>query len=283
MSTCNKTEKNNKVYYYNGLYTDLCGMSVEDFIKSTQLQCSNSGDNGGDEPVPSKTINTINFALNSEGYLVLYPNKAPLTDISVSFTCENKNFNITLYNNNGSIVNTNYKIISEIIVVSNVKITPVEDESYQYGDYKVINNNLSKTYTVYYGMVNTKTYTSLTASDIIKYNSIEASTEAQDIIYKLPAAPDYVEELPDDEYVQWEENNSYYKLLVVPGDIYTDNNNKKFNLLLGSVDAFIGFVNIKTLTIDNVNYYLLVDNDDKSINSSNNEINAGTYKFLLTE
>ena len=278
LDSCNSDDR----LYHNGCYYDLCGMSVQDYINSTLLNCSGSGGNDTPEEV-IKTLNTIIFSKNSNGNLVVYPNKAPKTDIKVSFTCEIVSTTITLPANSTSVVNTNYTPTNEELVVNNVKIEPVEDDLYKYGDYKIEKEEIMKEHTIYYDMVNTLTSNNLTKNDVEKFTSVNITVDEQEITYMLPAAPEGVEDLPEDEYLEWEENNSYQKLLVVPTELYTSNDNRKFNYLLNGVDASIGFENVKSITIDNEQYYILVDKDDRVTNSSTQKITAGTYKLSLRE
>ena len=267
-------------YYHNGLYTDLCGMSVEDFINSTLLNCS--GDNGNNTPDDVvKKINTIVFSINSNGNLVIYPSKAPKSDIKVTFTCESITSTVTLPTNSTSVVNTNYSPNNSELMVTNVNIEPNEDELYKYGDYKIEKNEPMKTFTVYYDMVNSLTYNDLSNDDIMLFKNIIITTSEQEITYTLPAAPEGVEDLPEDEYLDWETNNNYQKSLIVPVEIYETDVNRKFNYLLGGVDAFIGFENVKSFTINGENYYMLIDKDDHVTNSTTQEITAGTYKVSL--
>lgn len=269
-------------YYYNGLYTDLCGLSVDDFIKSTLLNCNGGGNNDTPGEI-IKTLNTIIFSINSNGNLIVYPNKTPKTNIKVTFTCESMSSTIILPANSTSVVNTNYTPVNNELTVTNVSIEPSEDDLYKYGDYKVEKNEPMKSFTIYYNMVNSLTSDKLTNNDVKKFKNIVATVNEQEITYILPAAPEGVEDLPEEEYLEWETNNLYQKSLVVPVEIYESNNNRKFNYLLGGVDAFVGFEKIKTITIDNENYSILVDKDDHVTNSTTQEITAGTYKFSLRE
>ena len=269
-------------YYYSGLYTDLCGLSVEDFIKSTLLNCNGGGNNDTPGEIV-KTLNTIIFSINSNGNLVVYANKAPKTDIKVTFTCESMTSTITLPANSTSVVNTNYTPINSELTVTNVSIEPNEDDLYKYGDYKVEKNEPMKSFTIYYNMVNSLNSSNLTNNDIKKFKNIVATINEQEITYMVPAAPEGVEELPEKEYLEWESKNFYQRTLVVPVEIYESNDNRKFNYLLGGVDAFIGFENVKTVTIDNENYCILVNTDDHVTHSRTEEITAGTYKFSLKE
>ena len=254
-------------------------MSVQDYINSTLLNCSGTGNDKPEEIV--KTLNTIIFSKNSNGNLIVFANKSPKMDIKISFTCENMTTTVTIPANSTSVVNTNYTPINDELVVSNVKIEPSEDDLYKYGDYKIDKEDPMKEHVVYYDMVNALTSNNLTKTDVEKFTSVNATIDEQEITYMLPAAPEGVEDLPEDEYLEWEENNSYQKALVVPTELYISNDNRKFNYLLNGVDAFIGFEKIKTITINNEQYYILVDKDDHVANSSTQKITAGTYKLSL--
>ena len=277
LDSCNSEER----LYHNGCYYDLCGMSVQDYINSTLLNCSGTGNDKPEEII--KTLNTIIFSKNSNGNLIVFSNKSPKVDIKISFTSENMTTTVTIPANSTSVVNTNYTPINDELVVSNVKIEPSEDDLYKYGDYKINKEEPMKEYIVYYDMVNTLTSNNLTKTEVEKFTSVNVTIEEQEITYMLPAAPEGVEDLPEDEYLEWEENNIYQKALVVPTELYISNDNRKFNYLLNSVDAFIGFENINTITINNEQYYILVDKDDHVANSSTQKITAGTYKLSLRE
>ena len=277
LDPCNREER----LYHNGCYYDLCGMSVQDYINSTLLNCSGTGNDKPEEIV--KTLNTIIFSKNSNGNLIVFANKSPKVDIKISFTCENMTTTVTIPANSTSVVNTNYTPINDELVVSNVKIEPSEDDLYKYGDYKIDKEEPMKEYVVYYDMVNVLTSNNLTNTDVEKFTNVNVTIEEQEITYMLPTAPEGIEDLPEDEYLEWEKNNSYQKALVVPTELYISNDNRKFNYLLNGVDAFIGFEKIKTITINNEQYYILVDKDDHVANSSTQKITAGTYKLSLRE
>lgn len=274
LDSCNKEDR----LYHNGCYYDLCGMSVQDYIDSTLLNCTG---NGGGTTEPVKKINTITFTLNSERYLVVYANSAPKTDITISFVCEGNDLNVTIPSNNGEIITTNYKPTGETINIENVSITPTEDETYKYGDYKINDVAIVKNYTMYYNMVNILNIDSVSETDIVNYDNVVLSEIEQDITFILPASKENVDDLSDEEYIEWESNNSYNKIIAVPNELYTDENNRKFNYLINGVDAFIGFEKIKTIVINSVDYVILVDKDDVSSNSTMEIMEAGTYKVSL--
>jgi hypothetical protein len=305
----NLENNNNEKYYYNGLFTDLCGMSVEDYINSTKLAITivngsggsgngsiilpgggnntggGNGNTGGDItspdiPTPSKQTNTLVFSVDTDGYLCVALTYAPKTMITITFSCEDYNGDVKLTSNNVSYT-TAFKPKNSQLSISNLKMTPLEDSNYKYGSYKLENPTQMKSYVVYYDMLK-KTNENVITNDLVtNFNKITATTNEETMMFVLPGASEDVNNLPDDEYDLWEENNTYEKALVVPSEIYTDKNNKLFSFMLNDADAFIGFENVKTINIDNVDYVVLVDKDDELINSSMEDILAGTYKFKL--
>ena len=310
----NNLGNNNEKYYYNGLFTDLCGMSVNDYIKSTQLNISivnsgsgsiivpgggnntgnnnnnntnggGNGDTGGDiilpdNPTVTKQTNTLVFSVNTDGYLCVALTYAPKTAITITFSCEEYNGNVVLTSSKVSHTTT-FKPKNNQLSISNLNITPSEDSIYKYGFYKLENPTQMKSYVVYYDMLKKTNENIITNELVTNFNKITATTNEETMMFVLPGASEDVNNLPDDEYDLWEVNNTYEKALVVPSEIYTDKNNKLFSFILNDADAFIGFENVKTINIDNVDYVVLVDKDDKLINSSMEDILAGTYKFKI--
>ena len=277
LDSCNSEER----LYHNGCYYDLCGMSVQDYINSTLLNCSGTGNDKPEEIV--KTLNTIIFSKNSNGNLIVFANKSPKVDIKISFTCENMTTTVTIPANSTSVVNTNYTPINDELVVSNVKIEPSEDDLYKYGDYKIDKEEPMKEYVVYYDMVNALTSNDLTETDVEKFTSVNITIEEQEITYILPAAGVDTNNMDDEEYENWEKNNMFFKALVIPSELYNNDGTLNFKFLTNGVNGFIGFNHIKTMNINNIEYILLIDNDesDAFINSDNTPLTIGSYKIML--
>lgn len=128
MDSCGLDER----YYDFGLYTDLCGMSVEDAIKSvTQCCCGGGGSNTGS----TKTNNPIIITAeeNGEGKYVVkvkaaYAATAP---VIVSFTIDGQSVTATIPAGasettvNGVVLDTQYATIGKLDVTST-------DEVYKY-------------------------------------------------------------------------------------------------------------------------------------------------------
>ena len=139
-------------------------------------------------------------------------------------------------------------------------------------------------YLIYYGMVNTQTYNSVDSNYVMTHfeNEILNKNE-KNISYIVPAAGVDTNIMDYEEYVNWEKNNMFFKALVIPSELYNDDGTLKFNFLTNGVNGFIGFNNVKTMNINNIEYILLVDNDesDAFINSDNTPLTIGSYKIML--
>jgi hypothetical protein len=273
---------------YNGLYTDLCGMDVQDYINSTIFPCcGNGGDVEPDEPSePIKKVNTIIFTVNSENYLVAYTKYAPLSNITVSCVCEGKNISMIIPSKSTAVIASTHIVTGETIVLTQVVITPQEDESYKYGDYTIVNKEVEETYVVYYDTVNKNHYSDLKVADIINFSKIIATNELQEINFKIKPS-EFVpsDDASEEEYNAWEQENAHLKALVVPSSLYVSDNERYFDLLLNDTSAFVGYAKVKEVTIDNVKYCVLVDTDEEGFinESTTEEMIIGTYNFILTK
>ena len=274
IDSCNSEKR----LYHNGCYYDLCGMSVQDYINSTLLNCNSSG--GSDEPV--KKMNTVIFTVNSNNELIIYCSYGPKDDLKISFSVNGEIKNINIGKGVTTPVVTDLVFSDGIISINNITITPLEDENYKYGDYKIINGEMKKECVMYYGLTNSLTYQDVD-ENVVKttLSNIQLNEENSEITFIAPAAKENVDDLTDEEYELWEKEHSYFKTILIPSILYVNDNDIKINYLINGLNAFIGFKNIKTLNIDEIEYVLLVDIDEVCINSSMVDVSEGTYTVSL--
>lgn len=110
--------------YWNGLYNDLCGMSVEDAMAVQFWH--------GEMP-ESKKVNTVIFTMEASGSeyeLVLKPKYAPTADVNVSFVLDDSPYTVVIPSGSlsfstGILRPTKYASLKNIALSS-------EDESYTY-------------------------------------------------------------------------------------------------------------------------------------------------------
>jgi len=127
--------------YWNGLYNDLCGMSVEDAMA---VQYWHEG--GGSS---SKKSNTITFEMKASGSsqyeLVLTPSAAPTASVNASFILDDTQHTVvipagSLSYSTGILKSTKYADLKNIALSS-------EDETYTYkSNNNVRNGNFNLTY-----------------------------------------------------------------------------------------------------------------------------------------
>lgn len=311
LDSCNSEDR----MYYNGVYYDLCGMSVKDYINSTLLNCdgiSNGGGNGsitpptgggdnndgnngggiitpptggGDINQPVLLLNAVIFSYAENNKLTVMTNKPPQADITVTFNYDNQEHVVTIPKNNNSYILTDITINDNITnSLDNVTISPSTDSTYKYGSYTIDDLVLPGEHFIYYGMVNTQTYNNIDSSYVVdKLNGEILNNIEKSISFIVPGTDANTDDMSDEEYEMWEENNAYFKILVIPSELYNIDGTIKFNFLFNGSNAFIGYNNIKTLNINNIEHILLVDNEDsdKFINSDKEPLLVATYNISL--
>lgn len=128
LDSCGSDER----YYDFGLYTDLCGMSVEDAIKATTQCCCNGG---GNNTGSTKTNNPIIISAeeNADGKYILkvkaaYPATAP---VLVSFVVDGKNVTSTIPAGSSEATVDGILLDTKYATVGKIDIT-TSDEVYRY-------------------------------------------------------------------------------------------------------------------------------------------------------
>ncbi len=267
---------------YNGLYTDLCGMSVEDYIKAGKFPCcdgSQDGGNNDEEVIPTKVINLLTFSTNSNGLLMAYLNYAPTTTINVNCNCEGTNVVFTL--TDGNIQVSNVMPTNDVLSVTDVTFEPTEDDKYKYGDYTVVNESNDNSSIVYStkNMLNFNeigTIKNLTSDNFNSTTLIDGSTVISFSRNADTNLPEGFDEYTDEEYEIWRKENSYFPLLLVNKNKFL---NGEINIYMGNDKLTEDFVEIETLTIDGVTYSALVHTSSNESDQylTYNNINIFTY------
>ena len=248
---------------YSGLYTDLCGMSIEDFIKGGSHNCCCNGDNnqgggsGDSGTTPTKKINTLTFKVNQNGNLTAYLTYAPTETITVSCVCEGANVEFVL--NDGGIVVSDVLPINEKLSVSNVVIEPMEDDKYKYGDYKVINKTVVVEDVVY------KTNSITNFSDLKNIKNISKSellpyvvdNDGVVVSFERPADTSFPENFYDEDfdYDAWVSENSFVPVILVNKTRFEEG---ELEIYIGADNMTKYFVEIDTMGIDGETYSVMV-------------------------
>lgn len=259
---------NDERLYQMGLYTDLCGMSIEDYINSTKCNCGGlpNTPEEPDEPMePVKILNTITVSISSEGNLIAYLNYAPTVDITFSCICEGKDLLFTFLANNNDIVVSEHIVTGETISLSNVTITPNEDEKYKYGDYTIVkpskNTNIFvPNFEIRFNELEDILKTT-TKENLVRYEVSEDGTII-DFSHDLIEVPEDV--ITDEEYYEWLKANSFVPILYIEKEKF---DNKIISIYIGNNDRTEAFIEIATANINGLLYSAIANytNDPQDI------------------
>lgn len=202
-------------HYSWGLYTDLCGMTVED---------AKEAENGPDEGGSGMKKNIITFTMQNKGdgtyVLVLSATYEPTANVSVSFSIDGVQQNLTIPAGQKTLVtdisgvdpNYPYAEITSITITST-------DESYEYSSKNNVKNGIF-TLTIYYGSVlqsNVPTFNDFDSLDILEYTFGEPAS----INFVVPASPEYnwaSSELDDNEFEEWMAEHMHDFYVMVPNN-----------------------------------------------------------------
>ena len=245
-------------YYFNGVYTDLCGFGVQDYIDSTLLKCNNNTNDNSGEITPTKSKNIMTFTLDNDNNLIVFPQYAPIEDIKISCKCENNDIAFLLKSNSKESVNSNYKPSNNEIILSNVVIEPSEDEKYIYGEYKIIDVQKNEIINIYSlkNVINFKEINTLTSlsSDTLVENTL-SDDDILTITYNRSA--DDTSNITDDEYDEWVSNNSYIPIIIVDKKQYDSGLITVYNVLQMPINNSL--YEITTLSINGKTYSALTE------------------------
>ena len=240
-------------YYVNGMYIDLCGLSVKDYMNNPCC-CNGNNNNGGDDDTGStKPVNEIlvkTFA--DEGGTIYYQafakySVASTIKVLVSSTPEN----VTELVINAGELNSKAEQ-GDILNVIGVTLNINEDESYRY----VIILEIEKdAYEIYYNAIllsNVNVF-----DENFKQSSIEPN-ETNDIEFVIPGTDFNYNDLEDmNEIEKFFNENQYCFVIYIPKEVY-DKNYYKISVYDGA-DVTEKFVYHNNVNIDNEKYVCVVE------------------------
>lgn len=229
---CGGTYENK--YYVNGMYIDLCGMSVEDYMSNP---CCCKGGNNSD--VDTKPVNKITVkSFENEAGEIYYQAYATFAVTS--------NMKISVTSTNGVVTeleifageNTSKAERGETLAMMNFHLNVTEDENYSY----VAVNGTIVANDVYVATLHVRELSELDASDILKFTmaSMEPGTTL-DLRYVIPAT-DVNYNLYEDiaEFEKFCVDNQYCFAVVLPQAIV---DNKQYTIInYGGTDVTQNFV-----------------------------------------
>lgn len=249
LDPCNKEDR----LYHNGCYYDLCGMSIQDYINSTLLNCNGDNNNGGsDEPVME--MNTIVFTYSKDNMLTIYPTFAPKTEVTISFSFNGTSSYIKLPVDSTDVVTTPYLIEGDLIVINNVDIQPLDDGTYKYGDYKIIDKIIDEEHEIYYGLVNV-----LNIEDDSKIKKLDKeliTVDPKTINTVLNMCETDIASLTDEEYYEYCENNSYVTIIAFEKTLWMNNAVAIYNVNNDNITSLFDIIR-ENITLNNKEYVLV--------------------------
>lgn len=240
-----------KKYYVNGTYIDLCGMTVEEYMKNPC--CCNGGSGSGDNDEPSKILNEILVkSFNDENNVIYYQAYAQFAVTS--------NIQVTVVSTSGVATVLDLYVgdkkslpeIGETLDFSEISLNVREDMNYEY---MPVLESSKTAYDIYTNAVQLSN-TNVLIEDFDKQTMEEGTTV--DIVFTIPGTDYNYYDIEDmDEFHNFCVKNQYSLVLCIPKSLY-DNKQYIISNYAGS-DVTYKFNIEKELIIDNIGYVYLVE------------------------
>ena len=249
-------------YYHTGLYTDLCGMSVKDFINSTLLNCSGNGGGNNDDPSTpgdgkTKNIVSISFVENGDGYeMIVNPQYAPAADVVMMFEVDGAMYSALIVNGNSNTVYTGFVFEEMPSKVENITFETTDDAFEYEGKVEIITM-----YSIFYGTYKFNKVNEITEENITNdFTPVRLSDGETDIMtFEVPTIID--ETLADctmEELESFRVENGEEFVIVIEKSAY---NNKYYAITSNMGGMQINeteiFVFNKNITINGKEYAVL--------------------------
>ena len=243
-----------KKYYFNGTYIDLCGMSIEEYMKNP---CCCGGNGGSEDYI--KPINEILVkSFEDESGTIYYQAFAKFAVTSTIKINVTSNTNIVteldLY-----VGDTKSKPeIGETSEIINITLSVYEDDSYEYVS---VSEENKVSYDIYYKAIPLSEIG--TFSSDLTIATMDLGTSA-DLVFTIPGSDINYNEMTDmSEFEKYCNEHQYCLLLCLPKSIYT---NKQFVLSnYGGSDVTNSFTFNNYLTINGVDYACVVEKAKEDI------------------
>lgn len=266
-----------KKYYYNGTYIDLCGMSIEEYMKNP---CCGGGNGGSEDYV--KPINEILVKTFEDEsgtiYYQAFAKFAVTSTIKINVTSStNIVTELDLYVGD----TTSKPEIGETSEIINITLSVYEDDSYEYVS---VSEENKVSYDIYYKAIPLSEIGTFSSDLNIATMVLNSSA---DLIFTIPGSDINYNEMTDmSEIEKYYKEHEYCLLLCLPKDIYT---NKQFVLSnYGGSDVTKNFTFNNYLTINGVDYACMVEKSKSELDSTMfvqlyNEDSIFQYKLTLTK
>lgn len=239
--------KNEKKYYCNGTYIDLCGLSIEEYMKP---QCCCGGNsNDGDSVKPLNEIFVKSFKDdNGDIYYQAFSKFAVTSNIKINILCMDNTLTVLdLYV--GDVQTTPER--GETEDFSTITLSSNEDDNYRY----IVSTESSKT-------INDIYFHTMLLSDFDSFNDnfnviSMGNGTTSNLMFVIPATDINCNDMEIEELDEFCQANQHCLILCLPKSIY-DKNGYSINTLGGDIITS-KFELSNTVTINNIEYVFLVD------------------------
>ena len=266
-------------YYYNGVYIDLNGLPIEEYMKPPFFICKGGG--GSEEPTKTRNNITVYSELNNEDSKIYYKAKAeyPVTSFIELTVISTTNTKTVLELHVGE--TETQKEEGDTLDILAVNINVNKDDEYEY---KIMIDNIGE-YFIY-----TK---AIPATDVITNPKDSGFDEIMmdlnstaDIEFIIPKTDININEFePEEKLYEYYINNQYRLVIFIPKKIFALN---KY-IILNSINEDVKnkFKNIEenSIIINNIEYIYIYEGatDEETMSmyvpSYNGETN---YKYKLS-
>lgn len=209
----------NDKHYYNGKYIDLCGLPVEEYMKNP---CCGGG-GSGDNPTPSKTKNQITVVAiqDEETGMIFYRAKASYAVTSnLKIQVESTTGVITELDIYAGEIESKPEVGDSMEIVT-IKLDVTEDDNYKYVPLK---EGEIMEYDVYGGSLLKSWLPSINEGDIKGFSNFKMTPNTTvDLKFIVPATDFNYNNVSDEIFNKFCEENQYSFVLILPSSIYNEN------------------------------------------------------------
>ena len=239
-----------KKYYVNGMYIDLCGLSVEGYMTNPCCGGSNSG-----EVTPSKSQNkiTVTSVVDEESGVIYYQANASYPVTST--------LKISVKSSTGVVTELEIYVgetqskqeVGESVDILTVVLDVTEDDNYKY--VPTIEGNVME-YMVYVGTPVKSYLNNLSGAKVQEMDSVSMSLDATiDITFIVPGTDVNYNAMNDADFEAFCEENQHAFVIAMPTELYENGLYAIANY--GGDDMKEKFVRAGNVTIDSVGYTVI--------------------------
>lgn len=249
---CGKTY--NDKYYVNGAYIDLCGLSIEDYMRNPYC-CEGSG---SENSKPKNNIMVISFQENGVIYYQAIAKYPVTSNIKINVSNNDTNVITMLDLYVGETHST--PEIGDSLLIKDAVLDIEKDDNYQYTT--SINNDPGEsedmTYNVYTKALPLSEVSILT-TELIKNFPMEAMSAgaSMNMKFTIPASNVDTGDMEEEELNEYCQKNQYSLIIVLPKNIYHNEMYTIFNY--GGNNVSNKFTYQQSYVIDDIEYVCLIE------------------------